>query len=254
MKSTILVAILFFQDFCRAFQQGALSFSQGRSLVVVRSSTGSSITRPENEFSRLIDPERVLRIKRDYVTDIEATPEECQALAERFELPNIGALKASLSLRKEMSGSDGIEAEGTITGTVTRTCVRTNEAFVLNDLEIPLYSIVRPVTPIAALAAQQQALEDQLGGLGQDEQKSKTRKSSYRPQDRNMDEMDILQLQRLLQSDINVEDDVLMEDEAIYSTDGTLDVGELVAQLFWLSLDPYPKKPGSDPVQISISG
>jgi hypothetical protein len=50
------------------------------------------------------------------------------------------------------------------------------------------------------------------------------------------------------------EDASLMEDEAIYCVNGALDVGELVAQLFWLQLDPYPKKPGTTPVQRSITG
>ena len=203
---------------------------------------------PANEFSRPLDPEKVLRIKRDYIMDIQATAEECKALADRFELPDLAALQARLSLRREMAGSGGIEAEGTIIGTVTRICVRTNEPFVMEDLEVPLYAIIRPVTPLSALVAQQRQLEDQL------DDNKKTRRSSYRPQDRNIDEMDIMELQRMLQTDISAEDDVLMEDEAIYTTDGVLDLGELVAQLFWLSLDPYPKKPGSGPVTASISG
>ena len=49
-------------------------------------------------------------------------------------------------------------------------------------------------------------------------------------------------------------EDVLMEDQAIYSTTGILDLGELVAQTFWLSVDKYPKKPGTDPIQFSITG
>ena len=67
--------------------------------------------------------------------------------------------------------------------------------------------------------------------------------------------MDVLELQKLLQDDLGNEEDVLMEDESIYSTTGGfLDVGELVAQLFWLELDPYPKKPGTGPIQRSITG
>lgn len=47
----------------------------------------------------------------------------------------------------------------------------------------------------------------------------------------------------------------LVEDESIYSlSTGKLDVGELVAQTFWLQLDPYPKKPGTGPIEISITG
>lgn len=67
-----------------------------------------------------------------------------------------------------------------------------------------------------------------------------------------LQQMDIMEIQKLLQ-DIDVEDDV-MEDEAIYSADGILDIGELVAQMFWLKLDPYPRKPGSNFVQKSITG
>jgi hypothetical protein len=56
-------------------------------------------------------------------------------------------------------------------------------------------------------------------------------------------------------SSILEEDGSIVEDEAIYSAmTGQLDVGELVAQTFWLQLDPYPKKPGTRPIQISISG
>ena len=204
---------------------------------------------PVNEFSRLIEPDRILKIKRDYVTDIEATPEECNALADRFDLPEISELTSSMSLRREMAGSGSVEVEGTISAIVTRICVRTNEPFVVEE-SIPLFSIVRPVTPISKIVSQQRELEEQFGL----DETRKSRKSSYRPQDRNLDDMDVMELQRILQQDISSEDDVLMEDEAIYTTDGTLDVGELVAQLFYLSLDPYPKKPGSDPVQASISG
>ena len=63
-------------------------------------------------------------------------------------------------------------------------------------------------------------------------------------------------LQQLLQDDDDDDElaDVLMEDQAIYPVGGQMDLGELVAQLFWLQLDPYPKKPGTQPVRRSISG
>lgn len=247
MRVTLLLSIFAFPSVA-----GFASHAAKLLTTIHRHSTALDFSkRPENEFSRLVEPDRILKIKRDYLTDIVATPEECQALADRFDLPNIAALKASLSMRREMAGSGGIEVEGTVIGTVTRICVRTNEAFVMENLEMPLYSIVRPITPISTLVAKQRELEEQFGGF---EDEKKSRKKNYRPQDRNVDEMDIMELQRLLQTDISSEDDVLMEDEAIYTTDGMLDVGELVAQLFWLSLDPYPKKPGSDPVSASISG
>ena len=47
----------------------------------------------------------------------------------------------------------------------------------------------------------------------------------------------------------------LVEDESIYSIDsGVLDVGELIAQSFWLQLDPFPKKPGTGPIEYEITG
>ena len=74
---------------------------------------------------------------------------------------------------------------------------------------------------------------------------------SIRP-DNAFDEMGLKPIQDMLQ-DFELEDDVI-EDEAVMGSDGMLDVGELVAQLFRLKLDPYPKKPGSKPINISFSG
>jgi hypothetical protein len=206
-----------------------------------------------NEFSRRVDPERI-RSRRDYALEIIATEVECQALASRFDLPDIQSLTAVLLLRPDGSRSDGVQVEGNITATITRACVRTGEYFVLPGMEVPLYSVVRPVTPIATVMSMEKAAftnSPKTTGGG----KAKQRKATYKPPDRNLDDMDIMQLQRLLQTDFSSEDDdVLMQDEAIYATDGMIDVGELVAQLFWLSLDRYPKKPGTDPVRASISG
>jgi len=220
----------------------------------------SQIILPENEFSRPLQTERVLRIRRDFTMNLEATPEECQALALRFDLSHIGKLKAALSLRQESvggarTGTDGVEVEGTVFASVTQKCVRTNEDFQV-DLEFPLYCIVRPVMPIAALLQSAQSESESISARKDRSQapNNKPRKTTYRPQDRNIREMDILELQRMLQQDITDEDDVLMEDESIYPTDGALDVGELVSQLFWLKLDPYPKKPGTDPVSATITG
>jgi len=71
---------------------------------------------------------------------------------------------------------------------------------------------------------------------------------------------DIFDLQAAIQEADLFEDDDLgaadtVEDEGIYSLSSEqLDVGELIAQTFWLQLDPYPKKPGTDPVTWEISG
>ena len=211
-----------------------------------RSSSLHAAAPPQNEFSRTVDPERVLRNKRDYVCTIQATDQECQALATRFDLPDLKSLSASLVLRGSRRTGDDIQVQGTLTATVTRTCVRTNQAFTQELSEQPLVALVRPVTPLSTLLA----LEETTRPPPNSNKKSSSRRANtVDPED-----MDLMQLQRMLQQDIRSEDDdVLMEDEAIYATGGMLDIGELVAQLFWLSLDPYPKKPGTDPVQASIS-
>ena len=73
----------------------------------------------------------------------------------------------------------------------------------------------------------------------------------------------MMDLQRMLESQLQggddlsllLDDDDSIEDQSIYSAvDGRFDAGELVAQTFWLNLDPYPKKPGTSPIQTSISG
>ena len=68
----------------------------------------------------------------------------------------------------------------------------------------------------------------------------------------SLNEMRMKEIEELLQ-DFDIEEEVV-EDENIFGTDGILDVGELVAQTFRLKLDPYPKKPGSEPVSYSITG
>jgi hypothetical protein len=219
-------------------------------------SSKSEIILPQNEFSRPLQTERILRMRRDYLVELEASTEECKALASRFDLSDIAKLEASLKLRQESIGgkghSTGVEVDGTVFASVTQRCVRTNEDFQV-DLEFPLYCIVRPVMPLYGLL-QGEEPESNSNTEREGKSNSKPRKNSYRPQDTNIGEMDMMQLQRMLQQDISDEDDMLMEDEAIYPCDGALDVGELVAQLFYLKMDPYPKKPGSDFASFSISG
>jgi hypothetical protein len=234
-----------------AFRSGSASRSAYTPLF---SGSKPEIILPQNEFSRPLQTERILRMKRDYLIDLEASTEECKALAGRFDLSDIAKLEATLKLRQESIGgkgySTGVEVDGTVFASVTQRCVRTNEDFQV-DLEFPLYCIVRPVVPMYAL----------MNGGGGEEAQSNTvpekreEKSNNKPK-RNVKvgEMDMMQLQRMLQQDISDEDDMLMEDEMIYPCDGALDVGELVAQLFFLKMDPYPKKPGSDFTSFTITG
>ena len=109
-----------------------------------------------NEFYRLLDPERVLRIgsassnsnrnRREYHMSIQATMDECHALAKRFDLSALGNLQADAVLRPAAVTS-AVEVEGSIRATLTQRCVRTNEDFSIN-VEFPLYAIVRPVVPL----------------------------------------------------------------------------------------------------------
>lgn len=212
-----------------------------------------------NEFSRLLDPERVLKLassssnnrnRREYPMNVEASPEECQALATRFDLPALGPLQADGVVRPA-SGTSGVEVEGSIRATLTQRCVRTNEDSSVN-VEFPLYAIVRPTVPlhVAAAPMDEPGEEDLYAALGD---KSPPRRNKAPP---NLENLNVFQLQQLMQ-DFDEDDelaDVLMEDQAIYPVGGKMDIGELVAQLFWLQLDPYPKKPGSEPVRRTISG
>jgi len=145
----------------------------------------------------------------------------------------------------------GVEVEGSVVARVTQTCVRTNEKFDV-DLEFPLFAVVRPIAGVADdddLSELEGFFEEEMRSRGN---KGKKKDKTVTTPERNINEMDMAELQRMLQ-DFDVEDDVI-EDEAIYSMDGTIDLGELVSQLFWLKLDPYPKKPGTYPIRTSITG
>lgn len=238
-----------------------------------------------NEFSRKIAPDRVVSVKRDYRMDITATPDERHALAQRFDV-ELHALQASLQLRSLREGSSSagsdssrvnarstsssssgsssswIHVEGSVRASVTQTCVRTNEQFRM-DVEVPLDCIVRPVVPMnaASAAASDEAAASLADGWSLSQSNRSNNGTTKKKQSKNRDarpaalfDMDLLELQRLLQDDQMDEEENVVEDEAIYAIGGSLDVGELVSQLFWLSLDPYPKKPGSTPIQKSITG
>jgi len=223
---------------------------------------------PPNEFSRPLRTETVLGPRRkEYTIDISAKEEELEALAERFSLSSIKKLDAGLSLsRDRVNGSAGaecIQVRGDIVATVIQTCVRTNEDFEV-DLEFRMNSRVK------ASGIKEEEADLDLGGLSQADiemalnaggganrrkkkGKGKGRKEvNMRDSKQSLDDMRMKEIEDLLQ-DFDIEED-LVEDENIFAMDGMLDVGELVAQTFRIKLDPYPKKPGSEPVSYSISG
>jgi hypothetical protein len=258
-----------------------------------KSNSPMSILPLRNEFSRTIQPDRLLRHSSSssatargggggFRMTLQANETECLDLARRFDggsgsvgLTSIAKLEASLTLRPESLGGNsvglfgGVEAQGTVTATITQTCVRTNEKFNVN-LEFPLYAIVRPAVAASHVVSNSYAAQEYGDDNANDaaaaaaepvdyrskSNSKKKKKKSYRSSGGNNEIMgDLLQLQRMMQEDISAEDDALVQDESIYPAGGNsfLDVGELVTQLFFLQIDPYPKKPGTSPVQRSIS-
>jgi len=275
----------------KLFAEDSDSNNSSSSSSSSNNSGGGGIQLVKNELIRPIRVDIVLGPrKRAYIVKIEANEEERKALAKRFRLSEIVKLEAEIQLMGDSSrhnnnggyyGSGGgtIQAEGLIVATCTQTCVRTNEGFDV-DLEFDFSTMVRPLISTAAMQQQQQLLEDEenaepttvvLGGMdisnfeggGRKAKATNKRKNNKKGRretkgmrgtssGQTLDEYDIKQLQDLLK-DIDMEDDVI-EDESVWGSDGILDVGELVAQLFRLKLDPYPKKPGSEPVTYSITG
>ena len=202
--------------------------------------------------------------------DIEASEAECEALALRFNLKALSNLQANLALRPANydrgSASSNIYVEGKVSANVSQICVRTNEVFTA-DLEFPLECLVQPMSPLSAaqLYGRNNEIEEEQKRPNKSSSSSQ-RKKAKTIHKKSVDEMDLLELQRLLQEDDMIQstdlffgeggslDDNILQDVSVYPSGGMLDVGELVAQLFYLQLDPYPKKPGTDLFHASISG
>lgn len=240
-----------------------------------------NFARPQNEFSRVYHTESILTANnREYRVEVAASAEELQALCKRFSLPEISSLSASLSIRKHSSGASrkgttggrgklcvcrlailkrvltlamafiglAVEVQGNLQSQLKQICVRTGQPFDV-DLEFPLQVVVRPLHAGSALSYDESS-EDT-------EEEDGSRKQRYpqkqQQQPRSLDDISMMELTRMLQ-DIDLSEDVF-EDDAIYdAVSKQLDVGELVAQFLFVNLDPYPKKPGTDPIRISISG
>ena len=234
---------------------------RSRQGIALSAAKGGRIERPANEFSRSYRVEGILsggQRQRDYSVKVEATDDELARLANRFDVNRIYQLEADVAIRRERlstsSAFPGVEVEGIVTARVDQVCVRTGEIFDV-DVQFPLFAVVRPIASLGAPKFVQDDVPDEVLEYVKEQKnnnKNGKKKRDNRAKSHNLNEMDMVELQKLLQ-DFDVEDDVI-EDEAIYSMDGILDLGELVSQLFWLKLDPYPKKPGSNPVWTSITG
>merc|ERR1711935_280055 len=92
---------------------------------------------------------------------------------------------------------------------------------------------------------------DGVRSAGNKARKKKKKAKNLGVNGQRLDQMKIREIEDLIQG---VDEDMeIVEDLAIMGNDGVLDVGELVAQTFRLKLDPYPKKPGTEPVRYSIT-
>mmetsp|Transcript_22718 Transcript_22718/g.53649 ORF Transcript_22718/g.53649 Transcript_22718/m.53649 type:complete len:311 (-) Transcript_22718:46-978(-) len=222
-----------------------------------------------NEFSRTLQfygngaPVR----KRPLDLSISATQTERDALAKRFRLSEIASLSADLTVQPAIgisSSADGgnhIEAIGKVAARVTQNCVRTNDEFEVDlefNFDIVLKAMSAPMDPGSnegELSAGEQAALEAASSLGSGRRLNKkgNRRKGVRggESSKDLDDMGMKQLQDILQ-DFEVTDDIL-EDEACFCTDGIVDVGEIVSQIFRSNLDPYPKKPGSDPVSYTFT-
>jgi len=221
---------------------------------------------------------------------ISATSEECSALAKRFRLTNIMDISSDVTIQPALgvggggNGSGGaggskvddgecVAASGTISAHVTQTCVRTNEEFDVN-LEFSFETVLRAMRssiggtgvasnndenkePLSAgeFAALEAAAKLGNSGGGRSSRKKKGGKKRSGAKGvrggQAIDDMGMKQLQDILM-EYEVTDEII-EDEACFCTDGIVDCGEIVAQMFRSNLDPYPKKPGSDPVSYSFT-
>jgi hypothetical protein len=204
---------------------------------------------------------------------ISATTEEMIHLAKRFSLPNITALHADLILSRAVdrqdtfSSSKGgdvystalascIHVEGTVQSSCVQTCVRTNELFSV-DKDFRLVALVRPCSPnnIVNPTTSSVAVSSQTStAITPVKQKSQRTKKQQQQQLKLVQSfMDHGQGMSLDSQPSLIGEDI-MEDEGILGEDGIFDVGELVAQMFRVKLDPYPKKPGTTPVSYTITG
>ena len=250
-----------------------------------RSSGPKNASTINNEFSRTIRVSKWFSAggggssrsnNRIMNLDLIASELERHALAKRFRLSAIASLTADLTVVPALHGNaidvgDCIEASGTVSSTLTQKCVRTNEDFEIS-MEFSFDTVLRakkankssaanvdsndePELSEGELAALEAASTLDGGGRRKNKKKGNKQKGVKGirggQSSKDLDGSGMKQLQDILM-ECEVTDEII-EDEACFCTDGIVDCGEIVAQMFRSKLDPYPKKPGSDPVSYSFT-
>jgi len=250
-----------------------------------RSSGPKNASTINNEFSRTIRVSKWFSAggggssrsnNRIMNVDLIASELERHALAKRFRLSDISSLTADLTVVPALHGNaidvgDCIEASGTVSATLTQKCVRTNEDFEIS-IEFSFDTVLRAMTANKSNAAnvdnndEPELSEGELAALeaastldGGGRRKNKKKGNKQKgvkgirggQSSKDLDGSGMKQLQDILM-EYEVSDEII-EDESCFCTDGIVDCGEIVAQMFRSKLDPYPKKPGSDPVSYSFT-
>jgi len=153
--------------------------------------TPSSLPTPE--FSRPLNVES-LKIGKSEQT-LEATPDECAQLAQRFDLLTLDHLSANVQLNRKGAGdSIRVFVSGRLNAGITQSCVITLDP-VSSEIEADFN------------AAFDSEAED-------------------------------------IKSDCDF--DISNDDIAEPIIDGSIDLGELVAQYLAVEIDPFPRKEGAD--------
>ena len=211
---------------------------------------------------------------------IFATPEERYALANRFRLSKITALSADMVIQPAFGGGNDpsvggnaggqvecIEAVGTVCAQVTQKCVRSNEDFDVN-LEFSFETVLRAMSSNddkgnnngrvdvddAPLSVGEVSALDAALKIGNNAKQQRKNKGGDKPRggkgitggrqsSKDLDGAGMKQMKDILM-EYELSDEII-EDESCFCTDGIVDCGEIVAQMFRSKLDPYPKKPGS---------
>lgn len=241
----------------------------------------------QNELSRIISVSSNSGVgsnrnrNRNIDLSITATPTECHALATRFRIANITAFSADMVVIPapglgggsdaagrggNVDGNECIQARGTIWANVTQTCVRTNEAFDIS-LEFSFDTVLRAMASGSGgvdnkneepLSAGEFAALEAASKLDTSRRPRKKKRANNKRSGAGgikggqlINDAGMNQLSDILM-EYEVTDEII-EDGNCFRTDGLVDCGEIVAQMFRLKLDPYPKKPGSAPVSYSFT-
>lgn len=193
---------------------------------------------------------------------LKALKSECSALAKRFKVQEIQYIKAEFSLNK--TSDDKILMKGHFTSKVVQTCVVSLE-LVVNHIK---GEIDIAFCDEEEIARRDEARKKQI--KAEEEQKRLQKKCAKSKNYNNLNEDDDEDIRsrkkrhrRMKKEQIAeaVSDDLFDDDgflamsfdveELEPITGGQIDLGEVVAQLLAVKIDPYPRKAGAVFVNVS---